>query len=121
MNEIYAGWTGEKPVIVLMCPDDGFFEAQKREIMLGIEEEGVPVAVKTGEGEADDLGFEAARMSPLEVGIGLDKQGKAVLQHRKLSRRRPLFTVDLNLRPEAARSIGINAARLVKALPLKKI
>lgn len=118
MQMFYDRWRGEQPAIVFMCPSRAVSGVLYREILLGLEEEGVPVVVKEADGGAEELGFEAARLSPLEVGIGLDSGGKAVLQHRKLSRHQPLLAVSLNLRPEAARLVGLNAARLVKVLPL---
>jgi len=119
MADVYDNWAGQRPVVVLMCSAAGVPGALRREILLGMEEEGVPVAVVEGEGEASDLGFEAARLSSLEVGVGLDARGMTVLQHRKLHRHQPLLTANLALRPETARQVGINAARLVKVLPLK--
>jgi len=121
MSSVYASWTGERPAVVLMCPVRNVSGVLKREILLGLEEEGVPVVVREGNGDAEELGHRAARLSPLEVGIGLDSQGKAVIHHRKLRRHQPLFTVHLNLRPEAARTVGTNAARLVKVVPFKTI
>jgi len=118
---VYDKWTGERPLVMLMCSAAGVPEALRREILLGMEEEGVPVLVQEGEGEASDLAFEAARLSPLEVGIGLDAQGKAVLQHRKLRRHQPLLRANLAPGPETARQLGLNAARLVKGLPLKLV
>ncbi|SHI77447.1 glycerol dehydratase reactivase beta/small subunit family protein [Desulfofundulus thermosubterraneus] len=121
MSPVYARWTGERPAVVLMCPGRNVSEVLRREILLGLEEEGVPVVVQEGNGDAEELGHQAARLSPLEVGIGLDGQGKAVIHHRKLRRHQPVFTAHLNLRPEAARIVGTNAARLVKVLPFKSV
>lgn len=121
MTTVYDRWTGERPVVVFICSARGVHDALRREILLGLEEEGVPVVVREEEGEAGEIAFEAARLSPLEVGIGLDAQGNAVLQHRKLRQHHPLMKVNLGLRPEAARLTGLNAARLVKGMPLKKM
>jgi Tol biopolymer transport system component len=71
--------------------------------------------------ELAELGVEAARLSTLEVGVGLDQQGCVVMHHRKLRNFQPLFRVNLAIRPEAARLIGMNAARLVKVLPFKPV
>lgn len=121
MADVYERWTGQRPVVVIMCSSKGVNEALKREILMGLEEEGVPALVQEVGGEAEELGIQAARLSPLEIGIGLDSHGKAVIQHRKLHRHQPLFTVHLGLRPESARTVGLNAARLVKVLPLKPL
>ncbi|MQL53315.1 propanediol utilization protein [Desulfofundulus thermobenzoicus] len=121
MSSVYNRWTGERPRVVLMRPLRNVSEVMVREVLLGLEEEGVPVVVQEGNGDAEELGHQAARLSPLEVGIGLDGQGKAVIHHCKLRRHQPVFTAHLNLRPEAARVVGTNAARLVKVLPFKPL
>ena len=121
MSSVYSRWTGGRPAVVLMCPSQNVSEVLRREVLLGLEEEGVPVVVHEGIGDAEELGHQAARLSSLEVGIGLDSQGRAVIHHCKLYRHQPVFNAHLNLRPEAARIVGINAARLVKVQPFKPL
>lgn len=90
-------------------------------VLWGLEEEGIPALVgDAGRVEdAEALAFEAARMSALNVGIGLDAAA-AVLYHRDLPAGRPLFRLDgARLTPPALRRLGLNAARLVKGDPLE--
>jgi hypothetical protein len=90
-------------------------------VFWGLEEEGIPVDInEAAHGNAVRLAKEAAQMSPLNVGIGLDgREGKLVLHHRDLPEDHPLFVLRLNeARSQDLRRLGINAARLVKAEPL---
>ncbi len=86
-----------------------------------MEEEGIPFEVEEcPSGEAVGVAKEAAHMSPLNVGIGVDgAKGTMVLHHRDLPADQPLFVLDLReAGPDELRRLGINAARLVKSEPL---
>lgn len=90
-------------------------------VFWGMEEEGIPYELQEcPTGEAVGVAKEAAHMSPLNVGIGVDGvRGMIVLHHRDLPADQPLFV--LNLREVGAkelRRLGVNAARLVKSEPL---
>ena len=90
-------------------------------VFWGMEEEGIPFEVQEWPtGEAVGVAKEAAMMSPLNVGIGVDPaRGAIVLHHRDLPADQPLFV--LNLREvgnKELRRLGVNAARLVKSEPL---
>jgi hypothetical protein len=90
-------------------------------VFWGMEEEGIPFEVQEcPSGEAVGVAKEAAQMSPLNVGIGVDgTKGTIVLHHRDLPADQPLFV--LNLREAGSsqlRRLGVNAARLVKSEPL---
>ncbi len=71
-------------------------------------------------GEAIGVAKEAAHMSPLNVGIGVDgAKGTVALHHRDLPADQPLFVLGLGEVGTAdLRRLGINAARLVKSEPL---
>lgn len=85
---------------------------QLREICAGLEEEGVPFTVLSGEEEALGLAVEAANRSTLEVGIGLDRSGLTVVHHSKLPTDKPVS------RSRDARKAGQDAARVVTGAPL---
>lgn len=90
-------------------------------VFYGLEEEGIPVDVhQAGRGNAVSLAKEAAQMSPLNVGIGVDgREGTLALHHRDLPEDHPLFVLKFSeVSGDQLRKLGINAARLVKAEPL---
>ncbi len=90
-------------------------------VFWGMEEEGIPFEVEEcSSGEAIAVAKEAAHMSPLNVGIGVDAaRGTVALHHRDLPADQPLFVLKLRETGAAElRRLGINAARLVKSEPL---
>ncbi|MGP4082560.1 glycerol dehydratase reactivase beta/small subunit family protein [Pseudalkalibacillus sp. R45] len=89
---------------------------QLQEVCAGLEEEGVPFLLQKLNDVRDfiQLGNEAASMSPLQVGIGIDKDGKSCVHHQKLKQEEPYLQDTL----QNARRLGKNAARLVKGLLL---
>ncbi|MCP2252787.1 Dehydratase medium subunit [Prauserella aidingensis] len=99
-----------------------------RELLAGLEEEGVPVRLadpgEWGDGPggdgpsvtAVDLAHAAARASPLDVGVGIDSDSRVCVHHAKRPADRPVITTDAT----RARWCGHNAARLVVGLPLKE-
>jgi hypothetical protein len=92
-----------------------------RPVFWGLEEEGIPVEVhEVSQGKAVSLAKEAAHMSPLNVGIGVNGiEGILALHHRDLPAEQPLFVVSLRDVPmQQLRCLGINAARLVQGEPL---
>lgn len=92
-----------------------------RPVFWGMEEEGIPFEVEEcSSGEAIAVANEAAHMSPLNVGIGVDAEaGTIVLHHRDLPADQPLFVLKLrDVGVAELRRLGINAARLVKSEPL---
>jgi len=94
-----------------------------REILYGIEEEGVPCdlrAAAPGESAGEDaaaLAFRGAEESVPGVGIGLDGAGRLAVHFRQLPPDKPLFLVNVRREREKARLMASNAARLVKRLP----
>src|SRR5579863_3482229 len=108
-----------RPAVSVLTVRGGTVDLQP--VYWGMEEEGIPFEVEEcPSGEAVGVAKEAAHMSPLNVGIGVDgAKGTVVLHHRDLPADQPLFV--LNLREVGSaelRRLGINAARLVKSEPL---
>jgi len=106
-----------RPVIVLLlsegCPDEWAMH-----VGAGCEEEGVPVAwKKMSNGRASFLAKEAAVLSRLEVGIGVDEKESAVTTF-SLSEHPPYITAFHGGDPLVLRWLGHNASRLVKREPL---
>lgn len=92
-----------------------------RDLVLGIEEEAVPVFVEVvDDAPADILAHEAAIAATLEIGIGVDATTIAVTND-KLPAGRPYLVTSLNASGSNDRHIGANAARLVKRNPLLPI
>src|ERR1700760_873114 len=108
-----------KPAIVVLLVRGRAADIQP--VLWGMEEEGIPFEVQEcSAGEVIGVAKEAAHISPLNVGIGVDgAKGTIVLHHRDLPADQPLFV--LNFREAGTRTLqrlGINAARLVKSEPL---
>lgn len=88
----------------------------------GIEEEGIPFEIKNIEEEsAIVLGYEAAKNSRLDVGIGIGSDRSVVLHYVKLKEDSPLFEVNIKSSDICLRALGSNAARLVKRMPFKRL
>jgi len=91
-------------------------------LLWGMEEEGVPGSIKAMEEDSGvSLGYNAALQSNLEVGIGVGKDEKIVLHYNKLPPTEPLFILDDISSTNLLRSLGTNAARLVKGVPFKSL
>ena len=87
------------------------------EVLLGIEEEGIPFRIQhIPSGEVIDSAWLAARQSPLLVGIACDQE-KLIVHYKNLPPSAPLMYQQDN---HARRSIGSNAARLVKGIPFRE-
>ncbi|HEB1083019.1 TPA: glycerol dehydratase reactivase beta/small subunit family protein [Escherichia albertii] len=90
------------------------------EVLLGIEEEGIPFHIQQiPSGEVIDSARQAARQSPLLVGIACDRE-KLIVHYKNLPTSAPLFTLMYQQDNHARRSIGNNAARLVKGIPFRE-
>ena len=109
-----------KPTIRVLVSE----EVQKREyrdMLLGIEEEGVPFEIEESNLLEDiELSYIAATQSRLGVGIGISSKYIS-LHYEKLPQDKPLFRINKESSEEALRAIGSNAARLVKRMPFKGI
>lgn len=89
------------------------------DVLLGIEEEGIPFIVQ--QQITDDVvqcAWQAARLSPLLVGIACDSE-TLIVHYKNLPASAPLFTLTYHQDNPARRRIGNNAARLVKGLPFR--
>ena len=90
------------------------------EVLLGIEEDGIPFHIQQiPSGEGIDSTWQAARQSPLLVGIACDRE-KLIVHYKNLPTSAPLFTLMYQQDNHARRSIGNNAARLVKGIPFRE-
>ncbi|MDF2584956.1 MAG: hypothetical protein K0R33_3599 [Mycobacterium sp.] len=118
---VRRGGQPSRPVIVVLTGGAG---PTVREVLAGIEEEGVPSSVQP-EADADhgiaaaDLAIRAALQSPLQVGVGVSAAGDICVCHAKLAQ--PVFELPAGSPHAAARTMGHNAARIVAGLPLKTL
>lgn len=108
----------ERPAVLIFKAASATSEVI-REILLGIEEEGIPAEVREKQsGSPLDMAKAAADGSSLNVGIGASSV-EVVLHHRDLPLNSPLFFLGAEKLTRAnLRCIGSNAARLVKGNPL---
>lgn len=96
----------------------------------GIEEEGVPWVLQPVEADESDsnhqrsgltaVAHQAASDSGLKIGIGVSMEGELTLHHARLPEDDPFCSV-ANASALEARTVGTNAARLAKHMPLKPI
>lgn len=112
----------QKPAILIYlteAPQDLYLE----EVLLGIEEEGIPFQLEHVATEnVVKAAYEAAGRSDLAVGIGCDGE-RIVVHYRNLPVEQPLFNVEryqLKMK-QTLRSLGSNAARLVKRTAFKEL
>ena len=119
MSATNAG-VSEKPSVKVYYDSASLSVTDILNVLLGIEEEGIPYDVQPREGEdLLDLAHHASIDSRIGVGIGISKEGIA-LQYEKLDRSAPLFKIRL-YQKDLYRKIGSNAARLVKKMPFKSL
>lgn len=86
-------------------------------ILWGIEEEEIPFILRScNESDAKILGYNGAKESKLQVGIGIGREG-ITLYHEKLKLEKPLFKYDIHSNNDILRALGINGARLIKGNP----
>ena len=94
--------------VVALLAGDGL----RRELAAGFEEEGVPLTVEARSGEAFARAREAARRSPLGLGIGADSEGLVLVLAAAPG------SPYLSARAAQARVFGHAAARLAAGRPL---
>ena len=112
------GGQPDKPaILVLSCS----VATVEREVLAGIEEEGVPFVVEhcSGAEDANTLGRRAATRSSLGVGVGIDMHGRVSVRHQKLAESPCGLSTDEASDPQSARTLGHNAARIVVGIPLR--
>lgn len=110
-----------RPAVKIYCEDKDSVKPFLKRICEGLEEEGVPfeIDLKFGE-EPEYMAVNAARESRINVGIFIGKEGTCILQHAKMPYSMPIMKIYPNLGiVEEYRTLGANAARLVKNMPLK--
>lgn len=107
------------PAIVIAVTDE--CSEQWRDVLLGIEEEGIPFVLqpRTG-GDLVHHAWQAAQRSPLLVGIACDRH-TLVVHYKNLPASVPLFTLMHHQDSQAHRNTGNNAARLVKGIPFRDL
>ncbi|GLW10733.1 hypothetical protein Misp01_58610 [Microtetraspora sp. NBRC 13810] len=111
-----AGRAGRIPPAVVLLHRHGDPRVL-REILAGLEEEGVPCRTEeAADGGARELAFAAAQVSSLGVGVGVDAMGNTCVHHAKLPRDAPAAAGPAG----SARVMGHNAARLVVRIPFKR-
>ncbi len=108
------------PTIVVLCSGDRDpAAAPLRQLLAGIEEEGVPYEVASAASAgAGALAAEASLRSTLAVGVGVADDGAVAVTHRTLPAEQPVVVVDAGADDDAVRSAGRTAARVVVGLPL---
>ena len=110
----------KKPNIKIYC-ESGIGEEDIKEVLLGIEEEGIPYDINyIALNDATKIGYKGSVESVLGVGIGIDREN-IVLHYNKLKEDRPIFKIKLKSKATQKRSLGANAARLVTKMPFKEI
>ena len=112
------GGQPERPAVHVLSVAAGPVE---REVLAGIEEEGVPFVLSrpAADTDADELAHTAARGSPLDVGVGIDRHGRVCIRHEMLTAPMPDLECDGGASVDAARAAGHNAARIVVGVPLR--
>ncbi len=111
----------ERPTIKVFVKADHGRAETLRQLIFGIEEEGLPYEVSEEKfPNAVSLAWEASQQSRLSVGLGLDRD-TLVLQFSKLKKNEPLFQISARSPEWDVRAMGANAARLVKKLPFKQL
>ncbi len=109
-----------KPSIKVFYDCDHLSESDFRDVLLGIEEEGIPYDVQPKNiSDVLELAYQASISSRIGVGVGISKEG-IVLQYEKLKREAPLFRIKI-YQTDQYRNLGSNAARLVKKMPFKSL
>lgn len=112
--------TSNKPSIKVFYDSDHLSWSDFINVLLGIEEEGIPYDVFAAHcSDVLQLAHDASIESRLGVGVGISKEG-VVLQYEKLDKTAPLFRIKI-YQKDKFRNIGANAARLVKKLPFKEL
>lgn len=103
---------------ILVFHNDQIRPEQLTELLLGVEEEGIPFEVRSfAELSPLSLGHQAAIASRLGLGIGVSLN-YVVITTEKLPEDSPYIASEFNCSAERDRTLGGNAARIVKRMPL---
>ncbi len=107
----------ERPAIILLA-HRAIQPLQLKDLLLGIEEQGVPVRLTTSDNlNPLELAASAGLASRVGVGVGVSLD-YVVITTDKLPEGRPYIVGLLNETVERDRALGANAARIVKRMPL---
>ena len=105
-----------KPTILLYATQH-INEDVLKPVLYGIEEEGIPVVIESQSGTPIELADLASRTSALSVGIGVDEQA-IVLTYKNIPAHQFIYRLTgYSQYPDSLRTLGVNAARLVKGNP----
>ena len=105
-----------KPTILLYATEH-ISEDVLKPVLYGIEEEGLPVVIESHCGTHMALADLASRNSALSVGIGVDEQA-IVLTYKNIPAHQFIYRLsDYSQYPDSLRTLGVNAARLIKGNP----
>ena len=105
-----------KPTILLYATQHISADILKP-VLYGIEEEGLPVVIEFHSGTYMTLADLASRNSALSVGIGVDDEG-IVLTYKNIPAHQFIYRLTGYAQyPDSLRTLGVNAARLVKGNP----
>lgn len=105
-----------KPTILLYATEH-ISEDILKPVLYGIEEEGLPVVIEFHGGTYMTLADLASRNSALSVGIGVDDEA-IVLTYKNIPAHQFIYRLTGYAQyPDSLRTLGVNAARLVKGNP----
>ena len=105
-----------KPTILLYATEH-ISEDILKPVLYGIEEEGLPVVIESHGGTHMSLADLASRNSALSVGIGVDDEA-IVLTYKNIPTHQFIYRLTGYAQyPDSLRTLGVNAARLVKGNP----
>lgn len=105
-----------KPTILLYATEH-ISEDILKPVLYGIEEEGLPVVIESHGGTHMTLADLASRNSALSVGIGVDDEA-IVLTYKNIPTHQFIYRLTGYAQyPDSLRTLGVNAARLVKGNP----
>ena len=105
-----------KPTILLYATQHISADILKS-VLYGIEEEGLPVVIEFHSGTHMTLADLASRNSALSVGIGVDDEA-IVLTYKNIPAHQFIYRLTGYAQyPDSLRTLGVNAARLVKGNP----
>ena len=105
-----------KPTILLYATEH-ISEDILKPVLYGIEEEGLSVVIESHSGTHMTLADLASRNSALSVGIGVDDEA-IVLTYKNIPMHQFIYRLTGYAQyPDSLRTLGVNAARLVKGNP----
>lgn len=110
----------EPPTILVLTAQPDTEAGTLRQVLAGIEEEGVPfevVRVVEPDEDAATLATAAADRSSLRVGVGVSADGSLAATHRSLPEGQLFESAAAEVCDSVARGVGRHAARVVVGAP----